>query len=72
MESVTRTTLTSALKRCIFSHLEFNAAEFIRRLEAGEFDKTLRNEIDQLSEYEIEELAFLLTGRLRANAAGTN
>jgi hypothetical protein len=52
--------------------LEFNAAEFIRRLEAGEFDKTLRNEIDQLSEYEIEELAFLLTGRLRANAAGTN
>ena len=49
---------------------KFDAADFLLRHEAGEFDTTLPNEIDKLSLSELEELALLLTSHLRAKAAG--
>jgi hypothetical protein len=48
---------------------EFNPAEFLRRLDAGEFDGLLHHELDKLSDEELEELAFVLTGQMRAKAA---
>lgn len=49
---------------------EFNPEEFLRRLHAGEFDGVLLDEVDKLSEDELEQLALLLTRRMRAKAAG--
>ncbi|HLH38842.1 MAG TPA: hypothetical protein VKX39_06815 [Bryobacteraceae bacterium] len=49
--------------------LKFDAADFIRRQEAGEFDATLSMEIDKLSLLELEELAFLVLSQRRAKAA---
>jgi hypothetical protein len=49
---------------------EFNPAEFLRRLDEGEFDGVLVDEVAKLSEEEVEELALLLTREMRAKAAG--
>jgi len=39
---------------------------------AGEFDATLGTEIDKLSQFEIEELAFLILSQLRAKSASAS
>jgi endo-alpha-1,4-polygalactosaminidase (GH114 family) len=49
---------------------EFNPAEFLRRLDDGEFDGVLIDEVDKLSEEEVEELALMLTRQMRVEAAG--
>lgn len=51
---------------------KFDAADFMRRQEAGEFDSTLADEIDKLSLAELEELAFLVASQLKTKAAGAS
>jgi hypothetical protein len=51
---------------------EFDAAEFLRRLDAGEFDANLCDVLDNLSEIEAEQLALLLNGRLRVQVASAS
>jgi hypothetical protein len=51
---------------------EFDAAEFLRRLDAGEFDANLCDVLDHLSEMEAEQLALLLNGRLRVRVASAS
>ena len=49
---------------------EFNPAEFLRRLDRGEFDGVLLEEVDRLSDDELQALALLLTAQMRASAVG--
>ena len=52
------------------SEPKFEAENFLRRLEAGEFDEDIRGEIEKLTESELEELALIVVGQLRVKAAG--
>ena len=49
--------------------IKFDAVDFIRRQEAGEFDETLETEIEKLSLMELEELAFLVLSQRRVHEA---
>jgi hypothetical protein len=49
---------------------EFNPAEFLRLLDEGEFDGGLSDEVDKLSEEEVEAVALLLISEMRAKVAG--
>ena len=49
---------------------DFDAYEFLRRFEAGELDADLCHEIDDLSQEQLEQLAFVLAGKLRRKTVG--
>jgi hypothetical protein len=49
---------------------DFDAYEFLRRFEVGELDSDLAQEIENLSAEQLEQLAFVLVGKLRRKAVG--
>ena len=57
---------------CHMPEPKFNAGDFIRRLESGEFDGALGDELDKLTPFELEELALMLASRSRAKATGVD
>lgn len=48
---------------------EFDPYDFLRRMEEGEFDVNLPEEVDSLSADELEQLALVITGQILAKAA---
>jgi len=51
---------------------DFDAYEFLRRYDIGELDSDLAQEIENLSAEQMEELAFVLAGKLRSKAVGAS
>lgn len=49
---------------------DFDVYDFLRRIDDGEFDLSLPEEIDRLSEGELEQLALVVANNVRAKAAG--
>lgn len=49
---------------------DFDAYEFLRRFDAGEFDLSLPKEIANLTESELEQLALIVTNNMRAKSSG--
>jgi len=47
---------------------DFDAYEFLRRFDAGEFDANLPQEIENLSAEELEQLALVVASRVRPRA----
>jgi len=47
---------------------DFEAYEFLRRFDAGEFDTNLPQEIESLSSEELEQLALVVASRVRRRA----
>lgn len=51
---------------------DFDPYEFLRKFDVGELDSDLTQEIENLSADQLEELAFVLAGKLRSKAAGAS